>query len=168
MKHKTEVHIKNFQGIKDLKIRDLKQINIFLGENGVGKTRILNFIANKTYGNSSIPHLFLDGIEMGLHHSSMIKKWKYFIDLSNKNNAQIFVTTQSYEMLEKLVELITLEKKYTYIIKEDQIRCYSLYNTYSTYSKSTIKTHTERAASLYMFFKTKSFIREIEAGFEIR
>lgn len=38
----SEVHIKNFRGIRDLKLNDLKQVNLFLGKNNCGKTSILD------------------------------------------------------------------------------------------------------------------------------
>ncbi len=36
-----EIHIQNFRGIKDLKINDFKQVNLFVGANNSGKTSVL-------------------------------------------------------------------------------------------------------------------------------
>ncbi len=38
------IKIKDFRGIKELELNDLKQINIFVGDNGVGKTSVLDAI----------------------------------------------------------------------------------------------------------------------------
>jgi len=40
----TQVRIKNFRGIEDLFLDNLKQINIFVGDNGIGKSTILDAI----------------------------------------------------------------------------------------------------------------------------
>ena len=42
----NKIHIKNYAGIKDLEIKDFKRINLFVGDNGVGKTTVLNCINN--------------------------------------------------------------------------------------------------------------------------
>lgn len=41
MKQINSIHIKNFRSIKDLAIDNLKPITIFLGENSVGKSTVL-------------------------------------------------------------------------------------------------------------------------------
>ena len=38
------IAIKNFRGIENLKLQNLNQVNIFVGENGVGKTTLLDAI----------------------------------------------------------------------------------------------------------------------------
>ena len=38
----NKLKIENFRGIKNLEIKDLNKINIFVGENGIGKTTILD------------------------------------------------------------------------------------------------------------------------------
>jgi AAA15 family ATPase/GTPase len=39
------IHIQNYRGIKDLKIKDFKRINLFVGDNNSGKTSVIEAIA---------------------------------------------------------------------------------------------------------------------------
>lgn len=39
------IHIQNYRGIKDLKIKDFKRINLFVGDNDSGKTSVLEALA---------------------------------------------------------------------------------------------------------------------------
>ena len=39
-----EIHVENFKGIKNLKLTDLKQFNVFIGKNDVGKSTLLESI----------------------------------------------------------------------------------------------------------------------------
>lgn len=41
----TSLTIKNFRGIKDAKFAFHKKLNVFIGENGVGKSAVLDCIA---------------------------------------------------------------------------------------------------------------------------
>ena len=40
----SQVEIKNFRGIKELKVENLKKFNVFVGDNGSGKTSILDAV----------------------------------------------------------------------------------------------------------------------------
>ena len=40
----NEIHVENFKGIKNLKLTDLKQFNVFIGKNDVGKSTLLESI----------------------------------------------------------------------------------------------------------------------------
>ena len=44
-KHIKDMEIYNFKGLKELKIKDMKPINIFIGDNNSGKTTVLEAIA---------------------------------------------------------------------------------------------------------------------------
>lgn len=46
-----DVHIKNYRGIKDLKIKDFKRINLLVGDNNSGKTSVLEAIGLGTNYN---------------------------------------------------------------------------------------------------------------------
>ena len=47
-----EIHIQNFRGIKDLKINDFKQVNLFVGANNSGKTSVLEALYCCTHPKS--------------------------------------------------------------------------------------------------------------------
>lgn len=111
------LHIKNYGIIKDLKIDNLKKINVFVGENGVGKTQILHRL-NEEVGSVWLMNIeiqfiayddpfevnyskiiLVDEIERGIYYKNYKKVLKKLLEICELYDAQMFITTHSYEML---------------------------------------------------------------------
>ena len=45
-------------------------------------------------------YLYIDEIDNGIHHSNLDKLWKIILELSQKNNVQVFATTHSKECID--------------------------------------------------------------------
>lgn len=141
----NDLHIKNYRGIKDLQINDFKRINLFVGDNGVGKTRVLKFIHNfnknsyfyslpktisdidkhfKSFCDNKDGMVLYDEICNGLYYKTLPLMWKSLIKIIKKINIQIFATTQSYETI------VSLNRAYQEIgkdlIGDDEIRLFRL------------------------------------------
>jgi len=79
------VRIKNFRGIKDLTVDGLKHINIFVGDNAVGKTAVLDavyILINP--GNPQLPLRTNDWRNLGFYTSSYWKSLFYNFDTKNE------------------------------------------------------------------------------------
>jgi AAA15 family ATPase/GTPase len=46
MSNIKNINIKNYRGLKNLELKDFKDINLFIGENNTGKTSILEVLNN--------------------------------------------------------------------------------------------------------------------------
>lgn len=57
----TEIHIKNFKGVQDLRLTELKQINQIVGKNESGKTSIAEAIAFLRSGTARDRHKIREG-----------------------------------------------------------------------------------------------------------
>ena len=57
--------------------------------------------------------ILIDEIENGLHHKSQDIVWKAIIEWSKEYNIQFFITTHSYEMIERLTRQIDEQDKNT-------------------------------------------------------
>jgi len=44
MSHIKNINIKNYRGLKNIELKDFKDINLFIGENNTGKTSILEVL----------------------------------------------------------------------------------------------------------------------------
>jgi len=113
-------------GIDELKIEGFKRINIFVGENGIGKTSILkkisflpkavflnvknsdksnlsNFLQEKKLDSHQI--ILMDEIENGLHIDNHPKLWQSVLTSLKANpEQQFFAATHSKEMVKALWE----------------------------------------------------------------
>jgi predicted ATP-dependent endonuclease of OLD family len=82
----TSLHIKNFRGLRDLKIEPLKQVNLITGQNNTGKTGVLEALVlllddqTQTYRNN-LPNLFRT---VGGDWNENFWKWLFY----NKNLKQ--------------------------------------------------------------------------------
>lgn len=109
--------IKNFRGIQELKIDNLNQINIFVGENGIGKTTLLEALYITINPNNtflSFKTNFFRGIDDPANNPNFWQTFFYHfteqntikISLSNKNK------NRSLEILPKYITpIITLPNK---------------------------------------------------------
>jgi len=82
------IEIKNFRGIKNLKLQDLNRINIFVGENGVGKTTLLDAIFIGINPNNA-ELAFRTNAFRGLENVDEDFWSSYFYNLDSKNIIQI-------------------------------------------------------------------------------
>src|SRR5437868_4165109 len=85
----NSVYIKNFRGLKDLKIENLSQINLFVGDNATGKTAILDaayILINP--GNPELPLKTNDWRNLGPFTPSFWRSLFYNFDY--KNEIQLF------------------------------------------------------------------------------
>ena len=78
----TSLHIKNFRGLRDLKIEPLKRVNLITGQNNTGKTGVLEALVlmldeptqNQNL-RSQLPHLFRT---VGGDYYENFFKWLFF------------------------------------------------------------------------------------------
>lgn len=84
MKHLTEFYVKGFRGIKELKLNNLSNINLLVGDNNCGKTSVLESM------------MLLTNIES--LYSTMITS---FIRDYNEINANISTFSKLYDMFPK-------------------------------------------------------------------
>lgn len=96
----SDIYIKSFKGISNLKLKDIKLINILTGGNNSGKTSVLEVIQNMK--NSA--DLLLDEFETAIHTSAMNKTFKWIIESCKKLNVQVFMTSHSKEEIDKVLK----------------------------------------------------------------
>lgn len=77
---------------------------IRLSSMGDGINRILTIVLSLLNCQNGI--LLIDEFENGLHHSVQYKLWKLIMDLSERLNIQVFVTTHSNDTLRSLAKII--------------------------------------------------------------
>ena len=124
-----QIDIKDYKGLT-LQLDNVALVNFVVGSPNVGKTRLLDYlhlnggilnrreisaspstvIKNdliKWFKDNDVNKLLLvDNIEMGLHHS----QYKEVIEAvfnTAKKGVQFFITTQSYEMIETISEVLS-------------------------------------------------------------
>lgn len=90
MKQINSIHIKNFRGIKDLAIDNLKPITIFLGENSVGKSTVLESLFLVTGPNN--PSMPLKISSMRAHSGVSLDTVSYIYHDADYNNVPSFST----------------------------------------------------------------------------
>lgn len=85
-KHIKDMEIYNFKGLKELKIKDMKPINIFIGDNNSGKTTVLEAIAMFEKPFDYMSHLKLLDRKHGLSNIKYenIKQIFYNLDYDNE------------------------------------------------------------------------------------
>ncbi len=78
------------------------KLSIISSELGEGTNRFIEILATiLTKQNGTI---LIDEIENGIHHSKLKDIWKAIIEIAEKENIQLFVTTHDYETIEALNE----------------------------------------------------------------
>ena len=77
---------------------------------GDGLRRYLNIVAASANPMNNI--LLIDEIENGLHYSAYRKLWEAIFALATTTNKQVFVTTHSKEMLQKLNQMLEEHPEY--------------------------------------------------------
>ncbi len=82
----------------DIGIDKLVPLNIM----GDGIRRILAILAAISERKNGI--LLIDEVENGLHYSSLSILWKAVLNAALDNNAQLFITTHSYECIEAMTK----------------------------------------------------------------
>jgi len=97
-----DIFIKNFWENKDLEISNLAKINIFVGKNGVGKTKILEHI--KSFNDNNI--VVYDDTDYGFHFSEQKNHWQLILKTCENSNLQFFFSTHSKEMVENLIKCL--------------------------------------------------------------
>ena len=86
-----QIEIKNFRGIRELKVENLKKFNVFVGDNGSGKTSILDAVyisINPNNPDLSRKTNTFRNIDEGLER--LERFWKsFFYNFSSDNNVSI-------------------------------------------------------------------------------
>ena len=83
-----DIHIQNYRGIKDLKIKDFKRINLLVGDNNSGKTSVLEAILLGTNYNFSGAIAFRGNAEVRFGFIRDPKTWNDFEYLFFEKNVQ--------------------------------------------------------------------------------
>ncbi len=117
-----DIHIKNYRGIKDLKIKDFKRINLLVGDNNSGKTSVLEAVFSGL-NHSILPFFILDSF----------RRFGKYPDLSKIN-------LQDKELWDGLEYLIHGKNTKDSFVIESTIKC----NQDSGSEKNEGKTKTIR------------------------
>lgn len=97
-----DIHIQNYRGIKDLKVKDFKRINLLVGDNNSGKTSVLEAIASGVNYNilpifnfESIRELglFADLSKINLQYQRMWDGLEYLVYEKNLREGFVVETT---------------------------------------------------------------------------
>jgi AAA15 family ATPase/GTPase len=92
----NKLTIKNFRGIEKLEINEFNKINIFVGENGIGKTTILDAIyvsINPNNAHLAFKTNIFRGIDETLNNADF---WKtFFWNFEEKNEIQISLSNKN-------------------------------------------------------------------------
>lgn len=104
-----DLEIKNFRGLKKIKLQDLKRFNLFIGDNGSGKTSILDalFVSINPNNPTLLPRTNRFRNIENVDYSSFFKmffndfNFKNAISITNKINGREF-STKIYPKFEQL------------------------------------------------------------------
>ncbi len=88
----------------DIGLSRLVPINIL----GDGFCRILSIVLSISTSNGGV--VLIDELEDGLHYSSLKVVWEAIIAAAKEYNAQLFITTHSFECIAALIEVIERKK----------------------------------------------------------
>jgi AAA15 family ATPase/GTPase len=100
----------------DIGIERLMPIHLM----GDGAIKFTSIISNIERARNGI--LLIDEIDNGLHFSVLKHIWKIILEMSSKNNVQLFITTHDKETLRYLSEVIEEED----ITKINLVSCYTI------------------------------------------
>jgi len=129
-----------------IKFKKLVPLNLL----GDGAIKITKIILNLNHIKNGV--LLIDEIENGLHYTILDEIWNTIIQLSEKLNVQLFVTTHSKEAIESLNRCIN---KLESTKGKDLISCY------------TINKNSENEM-LASYYNVSSFKEIVNGNFEIR
>jgi AAA15 family ATPase/GTPase len=112
-----DIHIKNYRGIKDLKIKDFKRINLLVGDNNSGKTSVLEAVGMSVNYDASFV-IACEGIrEAGMlpqiTHLQDPKMWTDFEYLFYEKSFQEGFEISSTVIKENLEKIIKLKASLT-------------------------------------------------------
>lgn len=106
-----DIHIKNYRGIKDLKIKDFKRINLLVGDNNSGKTSVLeavgsgvnyNIIPIFNFENLREIGLFADLSKINLQDQRMWDSLEYLVyEKNSKDGFTIEATVENKKNLDR-------------------------------------------------------------------
>ena len=110
MKQKRKINIKKFRGLEDLALDNLCPITVFLGENSVGKSSVLESLFMVTGPNN--PFLSLQVTTLRAHTGTGLNEVRYmFYDSNLSESPQITAVFSDSESREiRLVPSYTLEE----------------------------------------------------------
>lgn len=123
MKHIEKMEIHNFKGIKNLKINDMKTINIFIGDNNSGKTSILESISMFEKPFDYVSHLNLlsrkynqvsikyDNIKQIFNNSDYNNKIEINLDINDNIKANLNIDGKEEEIFYLQEENINIEEQ---------------------------------------------------------
>ena len=123
----SELFVTNFKGIKHLEMKDLSNINLFIGKNNSGKSTIMEalYYTGKEFLGANLPQcvtrranrgqwsarelfynydfslpleLFIEEIECHQHLAALKKLIPTLLNIAIENNLQLFVTTHDYNI----------------------------------------------------------------------
>lgn len=100
----------------DIGIERLMPINLM----GDGAIKFTSIISNIERARNGI--LLIDEIDNGLHFSVLKQIWKLILEMSKKNNVQLFITTHDKETLRYLSEVLEEED----IANPNLVSCYTI------------------------------------------
>jgi AAA15 family ATPase/GTPase len=159
-----EIEIKN-KGL-NLKIEDFKRINLFVGDNNVGKTRVLDSIREKAFLlkpsgilekensftilkslNLSFNNILtIENIGYDIHKYHRHMMWDFMLNYCLANDFQLFATTNAYGIIKSLSKVYKEFSKFYECQDwggEDNLRLFRLYKKEETGETKYKKYNTE-------------------------
>lgn len=115
--HLEYFKIENFKGLSSLELQDIKQINLILGDNNVGKTSVLEALLF-----DELPYRFLGNLHTILAYKSDINAYN-----PNLNYSSFFIGSSekgirfSYKFIETEIRTIELEEIESSLLNQKQI-----------------------------------------------
>ena len=115
-------------------------------ELGEGTNRYIEILC--TLLNNSTGTVFIDEIENGIHYTKLYDIWKAILEIVEKENIQLFVTTHNLESIEALTEA-------SEAMKFDKI--------------ASIKLQKDKENTIYPIIRNySSFVATVDSGMDIR
>ena len=120
--------------------------SLISSELGEGTNRYIEILC--TLLNNSTGTVFIDEIENGIHYTKLYDIWKAILEIVEKENIQLFVTTHNLESIEALAEA-------SEAMKFDKI--------------TSVKLQKDRDNTIYPIIRNySSFVATVDSGMDIR
>jgi len=162
--HLSEIRIKNFKIFDEIHLKELGQINIFLGDNNIGKTTLLNALLIEEEPQVSLFNLFNTlvwkyNIVQDIESIANLRKTNYMDSFLNKRDTVGIIKT-AYKLKNESFK----EKEITIsILKESQLTKYDSINL----SQNTINKDNTSTDYIVKFQKTSDQASFVPMDFDL-
>lgn len=161
------MHIKNFRGINDLKLENLKNINIFIGENNAGKTSILEAVQIISNPFSQF-HLVKVARQrelrtQGNYLLSLGEAIKWLFE-KNDEESDMFILEYNYNGQNEVIKIEYSEEEYV-VISSDHKEVDDLNNSIEIEVKTKIEKliHGQQIHSVEHAFGSQKIVEAIKS-----